>query len=100
MNNKPTYEELEQCVKALEKESADLKQACEVQQNSDKKYRAFFENSMDALFITVPDGRILEANPAACKMFGYTEEELIQLGRCAVVRKTADDILRSGCDPP
>jgi PAS domain S-box-containing protein len=47
MNKKPTYEELEQCVKALEKESADLKQAFEVQQNSEKKYRAIFENSMD-----------------------------------------------------
>jgi len=39
-------------------------------------YRAMIENAMDAFFLTRTDGTILDANPAACKMFGYTQEEL------------------------
>lgn len=51
---------------------------------SEIKYRSFFENSMDAILLTSPDGKILSANQAACNMFGYTEDELIKLGRSAI----------------
>jgi PAS domain S-box-containing protein len=39
-------------------------------------YRAMIENAMDAFFLTKTDGTILDANAAACAMFGYTQEEL------------------------
>jgi len=55
---------------------------------SEIKYRSFFENSMDAILLTSPDGEIFSANPAACKMFGYTEEEIIKLGKNGVVDMT------------
>lgn len=45
------------------------------------KYRAIVDNSMHAFFLTKPDGTILEANKAACDLFGYTEEELKRIGR-------------------
>ena len=51
----------------------------------DKKYQALFENSITALFITRPDGTIMEANQAACRMFGYSEEELIELNRQEII---------------
>jgi PAS domain S-box-containing protein len=59
---------------------------------SEIKYRAFFENSMDAIMLTSPDGKTLAANPAACSMFGYSEDELINLGRSGIV-DPADDRL-------
>ena len=37
------------------------------------------------MLLTAPDGRVFMANPAACRMFGRTESELIRLGREAVV---------------
>ncbi len=49
------------------------------------EYRAIFENSSDAILLTVPDGRVLAANPAACELFGRSEEEIIELGRGGVV---------------
>ncbi len=52
---------------------------------SEQKYRAFFENSLDAILLTTPQGGILAANPAACAMFGRTEEEIIQAGRRGLV---------------
>ena len=40
-----------------------------------------FENSQDAIVITTPDGIIFAANPAACRMSGMTEEEMILAGQ-------------------
>jgi PAS domain S-box-containing protein len=54
---------------------------------SEERYRAIFEYSPDAVFQTVPDGTILDANPAACRMFGYSNEEM-----CAVGREGISDI--------
>jgi diguanylate cyclase (GGDEF)-like protein/PAS domain S-box-containing protein len=48
-------------------------------------YRLIFENSMDAILLTQPDGTICRANPAACRMFDRTEEELISAGRDGLV---------------
>lgn len=44
-------------------------------------YQAAVENSLDGVLITIPDGRILYANPAACALLGATQEEIIQRGR-------------------
>ncbi|MGB9978280.1 PAS domain S-box protein [Methanobacterium sp.] len=52
---------------------------------SEEKYRSIFENSMDAIFLTRPDGSILDANPAAEEMYGYTKDELCKLGRSGIL---------------
>ena len=54
-------------------------------QESEGRYRSIVENSDDAIFLTAPDGRILTANAAACRMFGRTENEICQLGRAAIL---------------
>ena len=38
---------------------------------------SLFQNATEGLVITKSDGRILMINPAACRMFQYSEEELI-----------------------
>lgn len=48
-------------------------------------YRSFFEHSMEAALLTAPDGAIFAANPAACKLFGRTEEEICKVGRSGLV---------------
>ena len=52
---------------------------------SEERYRAFFENSIDAILITTPDGGIEAANEAACQMFQMTEEEIIKSGSEEVI---------------
>ena len=42
------------------------------------------KHSLDAIFLTAPDGRIFGANPAACELFGYTEAEFIDHGRALI----------------
>ena len=43
------------------------------------------DNSEDAIIQGEPDGAILAANPAACRMFGRSEQELIARGRSGIV---------------
>ena len=48
---------------------------------SEQKFRSLFEYSPDAIFITIPDGSITSANPSACAMLGWTEQEFCKLNR-------------------
>lgn len=44
-------------------------------------FLAIYANSLDAIMLTTPDGKVLDANPAACRMFGMTRAELQMAGR-------------------
>lgn len=47
---------------------------------SEEKYRAVFNASPDAVFlIHQKDGRIIDANPSASRIYGYKQEELLQM---------------------
>lgn len=48
-------------------------------------FRSLFENSLDSMLIAKPDGSILSANPAACRIFGMTEEEIRRAGRTGIM---------------
>src|SRR5262245_47938291 len=56
--------------------------------SSEDRFRAVFENSNDAVFLSTPEGRIEAANPEACRMFGWSEEEICQVGRAGLVDLT------------
>lgn len=67
---------------ALEKKRTreEKEQAEEKLRKSEEKYRTLFEESQDAIFISAPDGKLLDINPAGVRLFGYaTKEELLQL---------------------
>lgn len=42
---------------------------------SEEKYRTLFEEMKDAVFVTTPDGKFLDANPAAVELFGVSSKE-------------------------
>jgi PAS domain S-box-containing protein len=48
----------------------------------------FFDNSLDAMMIGSQDGHIFIANPAACRMLGFSEKEICKLGRKGIVEQT------------
>ncbi|RJR50799.1 MAG: PAS domain S-box protein [Desulfobacteraceae bacterium] len=53
--------------------------------NSERRFRALFENSLDGVMLTSMDGAVLAANNAMCRILGMTEEELKGLGRDGIV---------------
>ncbi|OGP59911.1 MAG: hypothetical protein A2V65_07080 [Deltaproteobacteria bacterium RBG_13_49_15] len=76
-------------VRRILDKSAEKRQRFEMElQESEERYRSFFNHSIDAVLLTAPDGKILQANPEACKIFGRTEEEIFQVGRAGVIDST------------
>ncbi len=70
---------------------------------SEERYRLLMENSLDAILLTQPDGKIFSANPAACRMFRRTEEEICSIGRNGVLdtsdprlQKSLEERVRTG----
>ncbi|MCE1203427.1 MAG: PAS domain S-box protein [Holophagaceae bacterium] len=66
---------------SITRDISDLKRIEAQLQESELEYRLLFERSLDAIIFTSPDGQILDANPAACRMFGRSVEEIRALGR-------------------
>ncbi|MBA4395220.1 MAG: hypothetical protein C0407_16845, partial [Desulfobacca sp.] len=64
---------------SLEKEIDEHKQTEKALKKAEEKYRSIFENSIEGIFQTTPDGRFLMTNPAMARLLGYqSPEELIQ----------------------
>jgi PAS domain S-box-containing protein len=62
---------------------------------SEGKFKAFFENSLDAILLTSPDGTIFSANPTACRMLVRTEQEICSLGRNGIMDLTDPRLARA-----
>jgi PAS domain S-box-containing protein len=60
-------------------------QAIHKLRESDEIYRQYYNNSLFGILITSPEGEIYDANPAACKLLGYSRQELIDGGRSMIM---------------
>jgi PAS domain S-box-containing protein len=56
-------------------EGAQVRRAERARQDSDRRYRQLFEQAQVGIYLTTPDGKILEANPALLNMLGYSSIE-------------------------
>ena len=52
---------------------------------SEEYFRLIFENSGDAILFSSLHGYIESANPSACRLFGYSEDEFRKLGRAGIM---------------
>ena len=100
-NEKPSLELLLNSIKDQYPVSLIYKNVFNANQNDvvdkeQEKYRSIFDNSLHAIFLTKVDGTILDANKAACEMFGYSLEEIKSLGRQGIIEnnKTLNELLK------
>jgi two-component system cell cycle sensor histidine kinase/response regulator CckA len=77
MPSRPTYEELEARVRALEKEIACRREAEEVLTDIGHNYRALVENTPDIFYRTDLNGTVQYASAAVYRQSGYTVNEVI-----------------------
>lgn len=68
----------------------DLRHAETTRRASEERYRKFFENSPDAVYITTADGSYVDANRAALELFGYSREELKRIKAIQLYANPAD----------
>ncbi len=70
---------------ALVEDITNRNKAVQELKRSENKFRSLFENSIDAIMLTIPNGTILNANQAAQRMFEMNEEEIRKAGRNGIV---------------
>jgi PAS domain S-box-containing protein len=61
---------------------------------SEGRFRLLFENSLDGILLTSPDGRIYDANPSACALLGRTREQIIAATRADLVDTSDPTVAR------
>ena len=118
MTKKPTYEELKQRVKELEKEAVERKKAEEALRDSEAELFTIYNNSPIIMFLVDEDRRVLKANQLALESTNRQYDEIVGLRggealRCihaadpagcgfgvqceeCIVRNTVLDSLRTG----
>jgi two-component system sensor histidine kinase/response regulator len=70
----------------------DKKRAEEVLRESEERYKALFEGSAEGILVAdIATKQFRDANPAICKMLGYTKEELIHMSIADIHPKEALD---------
>jgi len=92
MPKKPTYKELEQRVKKLEKEAIGCKQVEEALRRSEEKYKTLTTNSLTGIFIH-QDGRFVFVNDRFAKLHGYTTEELLGMEYKALIHPDDREVM-------
>jgi len=53
----------------------ERKQTLAALKEAEEKYRGIFENAIEGIFQSTPDGRFISANPATARMFGYNSPQ-------------------------
>jgi len=51
----------------------------EAHRESEERYKAIFDRSLDAIYLNDFEGNFIDANPAALNLLGYTKEEISSL---------------------
>jgi PAS domain S-box-containing protein len=96
-SSKPTQELMRELaffrarIAELEEEAAQHRQMQERLRECEVRFQSVFDNSLDAILITMPTGEILSANRAAQSLLGMTEEEICREGRAGFV--VQDEVL-------
>ena len=75
---KPTYEELEQRVKDLEKEVAKRKRGEDALKESERRFRGISENALEWIWEVDINGKYTYASPVVEKILGYEPTEVLE----------------------
>ena len=91
-------------IATLKSSESERERAEEVLRGSEERLRRIFDHSNDAIFvIDPPQDEILDVNPRACSMLGYSREELLSMPISAIhpnempqLRAFAQSVLQQG----
>jgi two-component system sensor histidine kinase UhpB len=89
---------------AVHRDITDRKRAEDALRESDERYKALFDRSLDLVYITDLEGRFIDANDAALNRLGYKREEIHSLNFASLLSedqlplafKTVQEIRETG----
>ena len=58
----------------------DRKQAAQALQEAERRYRSIFENAIEGIFQSTPEGGYLAVNPTLARIYGYSSPEELIVG--------------------
>nr|WP_198983795.1 bifunctional diguanylate cyclase/phosphodiesterase [Herbaspirillum sp. ASV7] len=58
----------------------ERKEAAQALQEAERRYRSIFENAIEGVFQTTPDGTYIAVNPALARIYGYRSPEDLIVG--------------------
>jgi len=58
---------------------------------SEARYRGLFENAVEGIYQTTPEGHYLTVNPALARIYGYDSPEAVIAERCDIANQTYVD---------
>jgi len=93
MNKKPTYEDLEQKVEALEEEVVEARLVQDALRESEEKFRALADSTAAAVML-YQDDRWIFVNRAAQRITGYSAEELFEMNFWDIVHPEYRELVR------
>ncbi len=72
--------QVRELVQGLQDRVADLQQTECALREAEEKYRGIFENAIEGIFQSTPEGQFISVNPAMAQIFGYASpEEMLSL---------------------
>ncbi|NJN86998.1 MAG: PAS domain S-box protein [Leptolyngbyaceae cyanobacterium SL_7_1] len=69
----------------------DRKQAEQALQQAEQKYRGIFENALEGIYQSTPDGHYISVNPAFARMMGYASNEEMLSSAHEISREYVDE---------
>jgi PAS domain S-box-containing protein len=60
----------------VSRDMSERRHAAEALREGERKYRELFEQSVDAINLVSVDGRVIDANPAWFRLFGYAADDI------------------------
>lgn len=80
----------------------EIKSAKKISMESEEKYKILFDNIQDAVFLVQKDTGhkryFVDVNKTACKMFGYTKEEIINMNPDRLFITDREDLQKTLCN--
>jgi len=77
-------------IQGVNRDVSALRATEEALRDRELRYRSLFEQSMDPIYITAPDGSSIEVNPAWLDLFGYSREDVATLNAIDVYADPAN----------
>jgi PAS domain S-box-containing protein len=83
-------------LQAILEDITERKQTEEALKDSEERYRTLIEGANDAVFLENVTGRIVDVNTMACRMLGYSRDEILKLNMADLLQQEVETERQQG----